>query len=87
MGSVAATRLIGLTKFYGRRLGVRDVSFEVNPGEVVGFLGPNGSGKTTVLRVLAGLLRPTSGRAEIFGTHVTQSGPPNARSMTSSSTS
>jgi len=75
VGSAAATRLIDLTKFYGRRLGVRDVSFEVNPGEVVGFLGPNGSGKTTVLRVLAGLLRPTSGRAEIFGTDVTQSGP------------
>ena len=74
MGSPAAVRLDGLTKFYGRRLGVQDVSFEVNPGEVVGFLGPNGSGKTTVLRVLAGLLRPTSGRAEIFGTDVTDSG-------------
>ncbi|MGA1363132.1 MAG: ATP-binding cassette domain-containing protein, partial [Ilumatobacteraceae bacterium] len=75
MGSVAAVRLIGLTKFYGRRLGVQDVSFEVNPGEVVGFLGPNGSGKTTVLRMLVGLLRPTPGRAEVFGSDVSQSGP------------
>ncbi|MEY4366054.1 MAG: hypothetical protein RLZZ305_1398 [Actinomycetota bacterium] len=69
-----AIRLEQLTKFYGRRLGVRDISFEVNPGEVVGFLGPNGSGKTTVLRSIMGLLRPTSGQAQLFGVDVQESG-------------
>ena len=75
MAFAPAVRLDRLTKFYGRRLGVQDVSFEVNPGEVVGFLGPNGSGKTTVLRMLVGLLRPTSGRAELFGLDVRTCGP------------
>ncbi len=56
-----------LTKLYGTTVGAQDVSFTVYPGEVVGFLGPNGSGKTTVMRMLLGLIHPTSGEAFIFG--------------------
>jgi ABC-2 type transport system ATP-binding protein len=57
----------GLTKSYGRRRGIVDVGFEVREGEVFGFLGPNGAGKTTTIRTLLGLLRPSSGRATLFG--------------------
>src|SRR6266567_3710671 len=46
---------------------VSDISFEVEPGEVVGFLGPNGAGKTTTLKMLAGLLHPTSGEVSVLG--------------------
>ena len=57
----------GLTRFYGKRRGILDLSFEVNEGEIFGFLGPNGSGKTTTIRQLMGLMRPTSGSASVFG--------------------
>lgn len=56
-----------LTKYYGKRRGVDGISFRVEPGQTVGFLGPNGSGKTTVMRVLMGLIAATSGRVEILG--------------------
>ena len=59
----------GLTKFYGRHRGLVDLSLEVRPGEVIGYLGPNGSGKTTTIRLLLDFIRPTEGRAEIFGMH------------------
>ncbi len=59
--------LTGLTKRFGRVLAVDDLSFAVEPGRVTGFLGPNGAGKTTTLRVLLGLLGPTSGTATIGG--------------------
>lgn len=66
----SAISLQGLTKYYGRELGVADVTFDVFPGEVIGFLGPNGAGKTTTMRSLVGLLNITSGRAQILGQEV-----------------
>jgi ABC-2 type transport system ATP-binding protein len=56
-----------LTKYYGRQLGVSQLKFEVHGGEVFGYLGPNGAGKTTTLRLLVGLLNPTSGGASVLG--------------------
>src|SRR5258708_36502308 len=56
-----------LTKTYGRRRGIADVSFEVSEGEVFGFLGPNGAGKTTTIRTLMALIRADSGTARITG--------------------
>jgi len=56
-----------LTKRYGSFTALDSLSFSVEPGEVVGLLGPNGSGKTTALRILMGFLRPTSGLARIAG--------------------
>jgi ABC-2 type transport system ATP-binding protein len=60
-----------LTKFYGSHLGIVDVDLRVEQGEVFGFLGPNGAGKTTTIRLLLDLLRPTSGRACVFGIETT----------------
>src|SRR5450432_117852 len=62
-----AIRTWGLSKRYGNTDALRDLDLEVAPGEVVGYLGPNGAGKTTTIRLLLGLIRPTGGRAEIFG--------------------
>lgn len=56
-----------LTKRYGAKTAVRDLSFDVDAGSVVGFLGPNGAGKTTTLKVLLGLVGATSGEATIEG--------------------
>src|SRR5947209_10033261 len=56
-----------LTKDYGRFRALDDVNLEIGPGEVFGLLGPNGSGKTTALRLLLGFLRPTAGSASIAG--------------------
>jgi len=57
----------GLSKRYGRKWAVRDVSLEIQRGEVLGLLGPNGSGKTTILRTLTGYLAPTQGRISVAG--------------------
>ncbi|MGN7192208.1 MULTISPECIES: ABC transporter ATP-binding protein [unclassified Curtobacterium] len=56
-----------LSKRYGSKLAVDDVSFVVRPGSVTGFLGPNGAGKSTTMRMIMGLDRPTSGRATVNG--------------------
>jgi len=58
-----------LSKTFGQRVALQDVSFAVGQGEVFGYLGPNGSGKTTTMRLLVGLLKPTSGEALIQGVH------------------
>ena len=56
-----------LTKAYGAFTAVDDLSFKLAPGEILGFLGPNGAGKTTTIKILVGLMRPTSGSASIAG--------------------
>jgi ABC-2 type transport system ATP-binding protein len=56
-----------LTKLYGAQRGVTELDFTVGAGEVFGFLGPNGAGKTTTIRLMLDLIRPTSGRIELFG--------------------
>jgi gliding motility-associated transport system ATP-binding protein len=56
-----------VTKWYGPRCAVSDVSFAIEPGEIVGLLGPNGSGKSTIFRMLTGYLVPSSGRIEVAG--------------------
>jgi ABC-2 type transport system ATP-binding protein len=56
-----------LTKSYGSHRGIIEVDLAVEQGEVFGFLGPNGAGKTTTIRVLLDLIRPTAGRATVFG--------------------
>ncbi|MFN2235825.1 MAG: ATP-binding cassette domain-containing protein, partial [Anaerolineales bacterium] len=57
----------GLTKYFGDFCAVESVTFQVQAGEVVGYLGPNGSGKTTTIRMLMGLLLPSSGSACVLG--------------------
>ena len=60
-----------LTKRYDTTTALSDISFTVAPGEIMGFLGPNGAGKTTTLRILTGMLHPTSGSVKIDGLDVT----------------
>ncbi len=60
-------RVEHLTKNYGPRVAVADITFDVGQGEVLGFLGPNGAGKTTTMRMLTGYLPPSGGRAEVEG--------------------
>ena len=62
--------LAALTKSYGDLVAVRDLSLEIQRGEIFGFLGANGAGKTTTMRMLCGLVRPTSGHATIDGAEV-----------------
>jgi ABC-2 type transport system ATP-binding protein len=66
--------VLGLTKCFGNFTAVDHVSFSVQPGEVIGYLGPNGSGKTTTIRMLCGLLTPTAGTARILGFDVLKNG-------------
>lgn len=63
----AVINALGLTKRYGRRRAIEDVTFSVQEGEIFGFLGPNGAGKTTTIRALLGLVRLQHGRATMFG--------------------
>jgi ABC-2 type transport system ATP-binding protein len=72
-----------LTKHFGERVAVDDVSFEVGYGEVFGFLGPNGAGKTTTVRTLGTLLAPTSGSATVAGIELRPENGPAIRSRIS----
>ena len=65
--------LAGVSKTYGDFTAVRDLSFQVEPGEVVGLIGPNGAGKTTTLRCIVGIQRPTLGTVSIDGHDVVKS--------------
>ena len=67
-GAVVATE--NLTRNFGRRRAVDDVSVSVGAGEALAIFGPNGAGKTTLLRMLGGILRPTSGRARVGGVYL-----------------
>ncbi len=70
MGSNGTLFLEGLAKSYGRTQAVRDVTFSMESGEVVGLLGPNGAGKTTVFYMVVGFIKPTSGRIWLNGKDV-----------------
>jgi len=70
MDSMKALEVKTLTKRYGSARGVEDLSFGIEKGEIFGYLGPNGSGKTTTIRCLMGLLRPTSGQCHILGERI-----------------
>ena len=63
-----------LTKYYGKYVGIKDVSLEIKQGEVFGFIGPNGAGKSTAIRTLLGLLIPTSGSGKILGFDIQKEG-------------
>ena len=74
-GSLPAIRISGLVKEYGPVRAVAGINLEVARGEVFGFLGPNGSGKTTTIRCLLDFLRPTAGRVEVLGLNPRHDGP------------
>ena len=59
-----------LTKLYGSRKAISDVSFKVNKGEIIGFLGPNGAGKTTTMKILTGYMSPNKGEVYLDGVNV-----------------
>jgi gliding motility-associated transport system ATP-binding protein len=63
----------GLSKSFGAKHAVDDISFEVSRGEVLGFLGPNGAGKSTTMRVLTGFIPPSSGRVSVCGLNILES--------------
>ena len=56
-----------LTKKYGDRVAISDLSFTIEKGEVVGFLGPNGAGKSTTMKIITGFMAPSSGQAMVCG--------------------
>ena len=62
----------GLTKTYGDKAAVKNLDLDITEGQVFGFLGPNGAGKTTTIRMMLGLIKPSSGSAEIFGLDCTK---------------
>ncbi|MCU1402600.1 MAG: type transport system ATP-binding protein [Microbacteriaceae bacterium] len=63
---------VGLTKHYGEKIAVNDISFTVRPGIVTGFLGPNGAGKSTTMRLIVGLDRPSAGTVTVNGSRYSQ---------------
>ncbi|MEI6867780.1 MAG: ABC transporter ATP-binding protein [Actinomycetes bacterium] len=66
-------KTLELTKIYGDKAAVKNLNLDIAEGQVFGFLGPNGAGKTTTIRMMLGLIKPTSGSAEIFGLDCTKS--------------
>jgi ABC-2 type transport system ATP-binding protein len=72
MSSESAIEVLNLTKYYGKLLAVDQVNFEVKGKELFGLLGPNGAGKTTSIRMICGMLRPTSGTIIVAGFDVSQ---------------
>ena len=64
---VVVIQVQGLTRYYGKLCAVRDISFEVHRGEVFGLLGSNGAGKSTTIKMLCGLLKPTRGSVSVAG--------------------
>jgi ABC-2 type transport system ATP-binding protein len=64
----------GLTKLYGSHVGICDLDLQIEKGEIFGFLGPNGAGKTTTIRLILGLIRPTRGKAYVFGKDIAKEG-------------
>ncbi|MDQ6811452.1 MAG: ABC transporter ATP-binding protein [Actinomycetota bacterium] len=69
-GGAPGIEILDLTKWYGRQVAVDHLNLTVERGEIFGFLGPNGAGKTTTMRMLLGLVRPTSGNARILGLNI-----------------
>ena len=65
----------GLTKYYGKDRGIIDLNLKIKEGEIFGFIGPNGSGKTTTIRLFLSLLFPTSGSGKIFNYDIVKDGP------------
>lgn len=70
-----------LTKYYGKALGIKDVSLSVEEGEIFGFIGPNGAGKSTTIRLLMSLIYPSSGEAKLFGKDAIKYGPELRRNV------
>ncbi|PGL71663.1 ABC transporter ATP-binding protein [Bacillus sp. AFS055030] len=70
-----AIEIKNLTKTYGNSRGIKDISFNIEEGEIFGFIGPNGAGKSTTIRTLLSLIYPTSGSAKIFGKDCVQFAP------------
>ncbi len=67
MPQTTVLHIENLTKYYGKIIGVKNISFDVYTGEIFGFLGPNGAGKTTSIRMMLDLLKPSNGKIEVFG--------------------
>ena len=65
-----------LSKSFGPKLAVNDVSFTVERGEVLGFLGPNGAGKSTTMRMITGFIPPTAGKVTVGGFDIVERPPP-----------
>ncbi|MEJ5330292.1 MAG: branched-chain amino acid ABC transporter ATP-binding protein/permease [Desulfobaccales bacterium] len=63
--------MVGVSKRFGKRLVLREISLSVRAGEILAVLGPNGSGKTTLFNIISGVLKPTGGRIRLFGTDIT----------------
>ena len=57
----------GLTKIYGQKEAIKDVNLHIREGEIYGLIGRNGAGKTTIMRIISGLSRPTKGNHSLFG--------------------